>query len=169
MTVKVKFFTSLREITGKKTDEILLQNTVTVKELLTLLSDKYGKPFKEYVYNRKGDVQDFLSFLVNGKNINVLEGFDTKLKQGDVIAILPPVGEGVYFLGTISWLIAASMGYVSLVSAFAGLQHFFVFVYVIVSSLFIPQHLKEELGRGVIVLKLSAIALMIAGTWLITV
>lgn len=79
------------------------------------------------------------------------------------------VGEGVYFLGTISWLIAASMGYVSLVSAFAGLQHFFVFIYVIVSSLFVPQHLKEELGRGVIVLKLSAIALMIAGTWLITV
>ena len=94
MTVKVKFFTSLREITGKKTDEILLENTVTVKELLILLSDKYGKPFREYVYNRKGDVQDFLSFLVNGKNINVLQGFDTELKQDDVIAILPPVGGG---------------------------------------------------------------------------
>jgi len=79
------------------------------------------------------------------------------------------VGEGVYFLGTISWLIAASMGYVSLVSAFAGLQHFFVFIYVLLSSLFVPQHLKEEMTRGVMVLKISAIALMFAGTWLITV
>lgn len=79
------------------------------------------------------------------------------------------VGEGVYFLGTICWLIAASMGYVSLVSALAGLQHFFVFIYVLLSSLFVPHHLKEEMTRGVIALKISAIALMFAGTWLVTV
>jgi len=79
------------------------------------------------------------------------------------------VGEGVYFLGTICWLIAASMGYVSLVSAFAGLQHFFVFIYVLLSSLFVPKLLKEEISRGVIALKVSAIALMFAGTWLVTV
>jgi uncharacterized membrane protein len=78
-------------------------------------------------------------------------------------------GEGIYFAGTISWLIAASMGYVSLVSAFAGLQHFFVFIYVMFSSLFVPKLLKEEITSGVIALKISAIALMVAGTWLITV
>jgi molybdopterin synthase sulfur carrier subunit len=94
MKVEVKFFTSLREITGKKTEEIQLHNTVTVEELLTLLSDKYGKQFREYVYSKKGKVQGFLSFLVNGKNINVLEGFGTELKEGDVLAILPPVGGG---------------------------------------------------------------------------
>jgi drug/metabolite transporter (DMT)-like permease len=79
------------------------------------------------------------------------------------------VGEGVYFLGTICWLIAVSMGYVSLVSAFAGLQHLFVFIYVLLSSLFVPKLLKEEINGKVIVLKASAIALMFAGTWLITV
>ena len=94
MKVEVKFFTSLREITGKKTDEIQLQNDATVEELLTLLSKKYGKNFREYLYDKKGKVQGFLSFLVNGKNINALEGFNTKLKQGDTIAILPPVGGG---------------------------------------------------------------------------
>ena len=94
MKVEVKFFTSLREITGKKADEIQLQSVITVEELLTLLSEKYGKKFREYIYNKKGKVQDFLSFLVNGKNINVLQGFDTELKQGDTIAIIPPVGGG---------------------------------------------------------------------------
>ena len=94
MRVQVKFFTSLREITGKKTDEIQLTDKINVKERLTLLSEKYGKNFQEYTYNKNGKVQGFLSFLVNGKNINVLEGFDTKLKQGDTIAILPPVGGG---------------------------------------------------------------------------
>ncbi len=94
MNVEVKFFTSLREITGKKVDEIQLQNTVTIDELLTLLSEKYGKNFREYIYNKKGEVQGFLSFLVNGKNINIMQGFDTKLQENDVVAILPPVGGG---------------------------------------------------------------------------
>jgi len=94
MKVEVKFFTSLREITGKKVEEIQLQSTITVEELLTLLSEKYGKKFREYIYNKKGEVQGFLSFLVNGKNINILQGFDTKLQEGDTVAILPPVGGG---------------------------------------------------------------------------
>ena len=94
MNVEVKFFTSLREITGKKTEEIQIQDTITVEKLLTLLSEKYGKNFSEYIYHKNGKVQGFLSFLVNGKNINALEGFDTKLKQGDTVAILPPVGGG---------------------------------------------------------------------------
>ncbi len=94
MKVEVKFFTSLREITGKKVDEIQMQNTITVDELLTLLSEKYGKNFREYIYNKKGDVQGFLSFLVNGKNINIIQGFDTELQENDVVAILPPVGGG---------------------------------------------------------------------------
>ena len=94
MKVEVKFFTSLREITGKKVDHLQLQNRITVDELITLLSEKYGKNVIEYIYNKKGEPQEFLSFLVNGTNINNRQGFDTKLKNGDVIAILPPVGGG---------------------------------------------------------------------------
>jgi len=94
MKVEVKFFTSLREITGKKVEEIQLDHAITVKELLTLLSDKYGERFREYLYTREGQVQGFLSFLLNGKNINALDGFDTELKDGDVLAIIPPVGGG---------------------------------------------------------------------------
>ncbi|MGD2066227.1 MAG: EamA family transporter [Candidatus Bathyarchaeota archaeon] len=94
------------------------------------------------------------------------ETLHTAGKRGFTVMLL---SEGVYFLGSMSWLIAASMSYVSLVSAFASLQHFFVFIYVLLSSLFLPQHLKEDLNKNVIVLKASAIALMIAGTWLVTV
>ena len=94
MKVEVKFFTSLREITDKKVDQLQLQNNISVNELVTLLSNKYGKEFREYIYNKKGEIQEFLSFLVNGKNINNMQGFDTKLQEGDVVAILPPVGGG---------------------------------------------------------------------------
>ena len=94
MKVEVKFFTSLREITGKKVDKVQVQNIITVEELLTQLSKKYGKEFREYLYNEKGQVRSHLSILVNGKSTNVLQGLDTELKEGDTVAILPPVGGG---------------------------------------------------------------------------
>ena len=94
MNVEVKFFTSLREITGKKVEQVELQNTVTIDELVTVLANRYGKKFREYIYDKRGEVQPFLSFLVNGKNVNTMNGLDTKLENGDAIAILPPVGGG---------------------------------------------------------------------------
>lgn len=94
MKVEVKFFTSLREITSKKVEEVQLRGINTVEELLTQLSVKYGKEFREYLYNEKGKVRGHFSILVNGKSTNVLQGLDTELKEGDTIAILPPVGGG---------------------------------------------------------------------------
>ena len=94
MKVEVKFFTSLREITGKKTEDIQLQENTTITELVQQLSSTHGKEFDQYIYNKQNKVQEFLSFLVNGQNINNLNGFETALKDGDVVAILPPVGGG---------------------------------------------------------------------------
>ena len=94
MNVKIKFFTSLREITGNKMVNLQLKNKISVDQLLFLLLEKYGQKFRDYVYNQEGKVQDFLSFLINGKNINNLQGFNTVLKEGDIIAVLPPVGGG---------------------------------------------------------------------------
>lgn len=94
MKVKVKFFTSLREITGKKEDEIQSPRTIRVKELLDSLSKKYGREFTDYLYDEKGKVRTYIQILVNGRGINVLQGFETKLKEGDTIAIFPPVGGG---------------------------------------------------------------------------
>jgi len=77
-------------------------------------------------------------------------------------------GEGTYILGTIFSLIATSLGYVSLVSALAGLQHVFVFVYMLLLSSFVPAILKEETSRTVVTLKIFSIVLMFLGTWLVT-
>jgi len=94
MEVKVKFFTSLREITGKKEDEIQSPKIFTVEELLDNLSKKYGREFTEYLYDEKGEVRSYIQILINGRGIKALQGFETKLKEGDVVAIFPPVGGG---------------------------------------------------------------------------
>lgn len=97
MRVSVRFFTTLREITGKKEETMLFRKgePVTIKLILGKLSKEYGKDYNEYVYDSKtGDVRGFLQFLVNGRNMSPTKGIDTELCDGDVLAIVPPVGGG---------------------------------------------------------------------------
>jgi len=92
--VTVKFFTTLREIVGKKEEQIQLVHSISVEALLKQLSKTYGKEFTDYVYDEMANVRGHLQFLVNGKSVTTLQGLRTKLKEGDQIAILPPVGGG---------------------------------------------------------------------------
>ena len=95
--VKVRFFTVLREIVGKREENFSLPDdeTVTVETVLTLLSRKYGSSFTDYLYDSKsGQLRGFLQLLVNGASTQTIHGTQTLLKNGDVLAILPPVGGG---------------------------------------------------------------------------
>lgn len=96
MEVKVRFFTNLREIVNKRRNLTFTEGEkVTVDLVLKTLAQKHGKPFTEYVYNGKtGQPKNFLQFLVNGTSTSTLNGLETELKDGDVLAILPPVGGG---------------------------------------------------------------------------
>jgi molybdopterin synthase sulfur carrier subunit len=95
--VSVRFFTNLRELTGKREETLEFSGgeKVTVEKILRLLSDEHGKRFVDYVYDPKTcEVRGFLQFLINGKSASALNGLQTELKNGDVLAILPPVGGG---------------------------------------------------------------------------
>jgi sulfur-carrier protein len=97
LEIKVRFFTNLREIVDKREETLTFADAtnVTVSLVLTTLSKKYGAPFVEYVYNDKtGQPKSFLQFLVNGTSTTTLNGLETELKNGVVLAILPPVGGG---------------------------------------------------------------------------
>ena len=97
MQVSVRFFTSLREIVGKR-EEILRfpeSSKVTVDTVLKTLIQCHGERFAEYVYDQNtGEVKGFLQFLVNGKSATPIDGLQTELKDCDILAILPPVGGG---------------------------------------------------------------------------
>ena len=95
--VSVRFFTSLREIVNKREETLSFPDgeKVTVNRVLQTLAKEYGKAFVDYVYDSKtGEAKGFLQFLVNGTSTSTLNGLDTELKDGDVLAILPPVGGG---------------------------------------------------------------------------
>jgi len=95
--LKIRFFTNLREIVNKREETLTFTGgeKVTVDLVLKMLSQKYGTPFTEYVYDGKtGQPKNFLQFLINGTSTSTLNGLETELKNGDVLAILPPVGGG---------------------------------------------------------------------------
>ena len=68
---------------------------VSVDKVLETLSQTHGEEFVHYVYNGKTrEVKGVLQFLINGKSASTLNGLQTEVNDGDVLAILPPVGGG---------------------------------------------------------------------------
>jgi len=82
---RVKFFATLRDITGVR--EIDIKGVRNVRELLNELYRMYGDRFKKEI-ERKNMI------LVNGRNILDLQGYDTEINEKDEIAIFPPAGGG---------------------------------------------------------------------------
>ena len=90
--VKVKFFATVREVTGIRAIDL---EANTIREVVDKLIDQYGKKFIETVINEETmELKRFFSCMVNGKRIELLDGYDTKLADGDAIALFPPVGGG---------------------------------------------------------------------------
>lgn len=81
--VKVKVFATLIKLTGRKILEIPAEN---VEELLEKLYAAYPG-FKE-------ELEKGFMILVNGKNIEHLQGLQTPLEENDVVSIFPPAGGG---------------------------------------------------------------------------
>jgi molybdopterin synthase sulfur carrier subunit len=89
----VRFFAALREIVGKKEEMLEFANeaSITVKRALKELTKLHGKEFADYVYDTKvSEVRGYLQMLVNERSATL----KTKLKDGDVLVIVPPVGGG---------------------------------------------------------------------------
>ena len=87
----------MRDIVNKREETLNFSvgERVTVGTVLAVLSHEYGKAFIDYLYDSETKKpKGFLQFLVNGNSTSTLNGLDTELNNGDVLAILPPVGGG---------------------------------------------------------------------------
>lgn len=139
---------------------IIAAYTIADKILLSFLD--YWSVF---FWNILGSLCGALSFLVHPKaRIKIVATMSEVGKRAVFTAF---VGEGFYVIGTILSLIALSLTDASLASSLFGLQPFYVFFYTFILSLFLPGILKEEINKETILLKVSAIALMFIGTWLV--
>lgn len=81
--IEVKLFASLRTAAGEKR---YCSEASTVKELLREASKRYGDEFAARL--------KIATILVNGKNIAHLRWKKTRLKDGDIVSLFPPLAGG---------------------------------------------------------------------------
>ncbi len=89
MKIKIKFFASFREVFQER--ELELPNGSSMRDLLNLLCDSSKR--REQIFDG-GELKSYLAILKNGQHIYHLNGLETKLDDGDTVAIFPPVGGG---------------------------------------------------------------------------
>ncbi|MFQ5761760.1 MAG: ubiquitin-like small modifier protein 1 [Candidatus Bathyarchaeia archaeon] len=93
VNVKVRFFTTLREIVGRKEEQFTLQASSTVEDLLHHIIKTYGQKLREYLYD--GDqLRPQFQILINGLSIDTSTSLNTVLQDESTVAILPPAGGG---------------------------------------------------------------------------
>ncbi|MGC8609485.1 MAG: ubiquitin-like small modifier protein 1 [Thermoplasmata archaeon] len=87
----IRYYATLRPITKTKIDEI--EKADNIKTLLSLLIERYGDSFRKALFNGDSLFSNVI-ILINGKNINSIEGLETKIENNDNIDIFPPVAGG---------------------------------------------------------------------------
>ncbi|KPV63374.1 MAG: molybdopterin synthase small subunit [Candidatus Bathyarchaeota archaeon BA1] len=93
LRVKVKAYATIRDAIGASV-EVRLHEGASVKDLLNELTRSHGKSSSERVLDQSGGLLPYVKLLVNGRDIDLLNRLETKLKDGDEVALFPPVGGG---------------------------------------------------------------------------
>lgn len=96
LRVKVEYIGHVREIirSGRE-EELEVSEGASLGDLLIMLSEKYGEPFKKAVYEPGGtDLKPNFIVTVNGYLLNQLNGIETKLKHGDHVILTSIVSGG---------------------------------------------------------------------------
>ncbi|MBR1592959.1 MAG: molybdopterin-synthase adenylyltransferase MoeB [Ruminococcus sp.] len=91
MAVTVVIPTTLRLFTEHRSEVEIDGNTVG--EILTLLSDEYPQT-KKALFDEKGRLRAFINVFVNEDNIRDLKDFDTEVRDGDEIILIPAIAGG---------------------------------------------------------------------------
>jgi sulfur-carrier protein len=92
MIVHIKAFANFRDILGKDMD-VEIKDCSTIKNLLDdLISSR--QRLQPALFDESGQIKEYVILMKNKKNINSLDGLETKLSEGDEVAILPPVAGG---------------------------------------------------------------------------
>lgn len=96
MRIKVRYFTTLRELAGRAEEIFELENGECLGDLIEIIASKYGGEARLYLYTDEDQkiIDPSVRFLINGRDSKMLQGLKTKLEDGDTIAIIPPIGGG---------------------------------------------------------------------------
>ncbi len=94
--IKAKFYANMRELLGKKELEIILggSGVQTIRDVIDKIDELEGKDFKEKIIGTKDRPRRSIRIVLNGKQIDFLERFDTVVNDGDNVSFFPLIAAG---------------------------------------------------------------------------
>ena len=94
MKVELRYYAMVRDAAGKRAETLSMQEGSTVVDLIDRLIALYGEPLRVYLYDEDGEHLNYLMFSVNEQDIRSLDGYETVLRDGDKVLVMPPIGGG---------------------------------------------------------------------------
>ena len=95
VTVEVRFMGIFQQLSEKKRLKLKLEEPTTVRKAVIKLTETFSPEFKRaLVDSNLDDLRPNALILVEGKEISVLQGLETEVKDGAEIVFLPMVHGG---------------------------------------------------------------------------
>ncbi|HEX7502877.1 MAG TPA: MoaD family protein [Acidobacteriota bacterium] len=91
--ITVKFYALLRRRLGASAMEIE-GNDLTVTELLSRAEKQSGQRFLDELLDREKGLLAGTMILVNGENVRLKQGLETRVGAGDTVDLFSPAGGG---------------------------------------------------------------------------
>lgn len=92
LVVTVTFYGPLQRWAGKTE---FYANGNTIRQVFDALETQLGKSLVNHLINAKtGQIKSHFHVLLNGKDIELMDGFEQRVSDGDNIVCVPPVGGG---------------------------------------------------------------------------
>jgi len=92
--VTIEYFLMFRERVGKKSETLRIGEEATVRDVLNQAASKYGEEFRDALFDRGGNLREYVRVLVDGRGIQGLNGLSTRLSSNCTVSIFPPAGGG---------------------------------------------------------------------------
>jgi MoaD family protein len=94
VTLTVKFIGALRHLSGKTKLTISFQEGYTIKSVVETISQEYPELKHTFSDEALNNARSNSLVMVNGKEISILNGYETVLCDGDEIVFVPVVHGG---------------------------------------------------------------------------
>lgn len=98
--VRLEFLAWLADMLGVEgtNEEIILEDKIegdkTVRDLLSELAVRYPR-FGQIVFDMKAQkLTERVSIFLNGRHLELVNGLGTKLNDGDILTLVPPIEGG---------------------------------------------------------------------------
>ena len=94
LEVKVNFLSLLIDITEVEEIKLLIADNSNIRNLLDQLAENFGAKFEEIIFKTSHDLNKYVIITINGKDIKLLEGLETKIEKNDEINFIPAIAGG---------------------------------------------------------------------------